>query len=510
MRESILLRKVAGVFTACRRGFGMAERSGGGSMSLASIAMGLCLLILPVLALLAALLFVPKGLLLLAAPALATTRDLKTILADIDAIETKYKGKPMPEDEGAKLEELYQEGKALQDEADRKKRRASLESFSREVPNPALPNVKIQGADDEEIATKAEKKQFKNRIAGYMGLGEFIANHTVMHEYAQKFRQMHGINIEIPALLKIKALGLKAGFIPLTKEMRDAIETKDLAVVGAGVIEPERLTDIVRDTENDQLNMRDVLNVSPTSAAVIQWVARLSYDRAAEIQSEGPTAATMALKPQADTEYAVRSTTVKTIAVWIPVTEQQLQDMPALVNLIQQDLLYDLRKEEEEQMVWGDNSDEELDGLERNISAVDAGSYTSLIDIIRRGVTQVRVSGYQPNAVAIHPEDWETIELERGSDGHYIWAIIRDTIGPRIWGMRVVETVAMDDPDTTNRLIIVGDFQRGATLYDRMAASIAIGWQDKQFIQNVRTIRAEERVAFAVRRPSAFRKISVS
>jgi len=433
------------------------------------------------------------------------TRDLKTILGDIDRIETEFKGKVMPEDKGQQLEALYTEGKALQDAADRQKRRTSLESFAREIPNPTLPDTTERGA------TKDEIKGAKNRISGYMRVGEFIANAPVMHEYAQKFRNMHGINIEIPSLLKIKSLGLMNGFVPLTKEMREAIETKDLAVVGDGVIEPQRLTDIVREVENDQLNLRDVLNVSPTSSALIQWVRRVGNpDRSAEIQSEGTTAATMAQKPQADAEYELVDTAVKTIAVWIPVTEQQLQDMPALINLIQQDLLWDLRKEEEEEIVWGDGTGVHLDGLDANITEANDGGYTSNIDIIRRAVTQVRVSGYQPNAVAIHPEDWETIELERGSDGHYIWAIIRDTLGPRIWGMRVVETVAMGDPDSANRLIIVGDFQRGATLFDRMAASIAVGWQDKQFIQNVRTIRAEERVAFAVRRPLAFRKITVS
>jgi HK97 family phage major capsid protein len=441
----------------------------------------------------------------LAITATATTRDLKTILGDIDRIEKEYEGKLMPQDKGDELERLYTEGKALQDSADRQKRRASLESFSREIIDPALPGGKDKPATSEEI------KGAKNRIAGYMRVGEFISNAPAMHEYAQKFKHMHGINIEIPSLLKIKSLRLSQGFIPLTKEMRDAIETKDLAVIGDGVIEPMRLADIVRDVENDQLSMRDVLNVSPTSAALIQWVARVgSPDRSAAIQSEGPTAATMAQKPQADAEYEVRETSVKTIAVWIPVTEQQLQDMPALINLIQQDLLWDLRKEEEEQMVWGDGTGLNLDGLDANITEADAGGYTSNIDLIRRSMTQIRVSGYQPTAVTLHPEDWEGIELEKGSDGHYIWAVIRDTLGPRIWGLRVVETVAMDDPDSTNRLIIVGDFQRGATLFDRMQASIAIGWQDKQFIQNLRTIRAEERVAFAVRRPDAFRKITVT
>lgn len=512
MKDSILLRKIGGVFTACRRGFGMklmgSSQSTGISPSLPFALALLCIPILIVLAALLALMPHAAGGLLLATAPVALTRDLKTIIGDIDRIEAEWKGKLMPQNVGEQLDGLYTEGKALQDADDRRKQRKKLEEFAREVPNPSLPAGKV---DPDEIENKVEKKGAKNRIVGYMRVGDYIANQEHVQKYLQHFKQIPNVNLEVPGLLKVKSAGMRQGFVPLTKEMRDAIESKDLAVVGDGVIEPMRLTDIVRDTENDVLTMRDLLNVSPTSASRLEWVARVGDpDRSAEIQSEGPTASTMAAKPQADAEYEKRSTEVKTIAVWIPVTEQQLQDMPALINLIQEDMLWDVRKEEEEQVVWGDATGDNLDGLDKNIAAADAGGYTSLIDLIRRAVTQVRVSGYAPNGVAIHPEDWETIELEKGSDGHYIWAIIRDELGPRIWSMRVAESIAMDDPDSTDRLVIVGDWRRGATLFDRMQASIAIGWINDFFIRNLRAIRAEERVALAVRRPDAFRKIVVS
>jgi hypothetical protein len=49
---------------------------------------------------------------------------------------------------------------------------------------------------------------------------------------------------------------------------------------------------------------------------------------------------------------------------------------------------------------------------------------------------------------------------------------------------------------------------RGATLWDRQQATVAVGWKDDDFIKNLRTIRAELRAAFAVRRPKAFIKIT--
>jgi hypothetical protein len=53
---------------------------------------------------------------------------------------------------------------------------------------------------------------------------------------------------------------------------------------------------------------------------------------------------------------------------------------------------------------------------------------------------------------------------------------------------------------------LVGDYQRGATLWDRERSSISVGFINDQFIRNQRTILAEARAAFGVRRPGAFRK----
>jgi HK97 family phage major capsid protein len=79
----------------------------------------------------------------------------------------------------------------------------------------------------------------------------------------------------------------------------------------------------------------------------------------------------------------------------------------------------------------------------------------------------------------------------------------------RIWGATVVETVGVEDfagNATEERVVIVGDGRRGATLYDREQSSVSVGWINDQFIRNQRTILAEGRWAFGIPRPLAFRK----
>jgi HK97 family phage major capsid protein len=440
--------------------------------------------------------------------------DLDKIIKDAEAIEAKYAGQPMPEAEGAKLAQLYQEGEALStainEESVRQKtmeRMKRAQTYLGEVPNPTLPAV--------------ESKSDESPVAGYITPGNFVALSEEFQKWNRNgrgFKSGQGISIEMNGGLVASKRSPNGGLIALSpaeakavNELSSRMERKDLAVVGELVIAPNRVDKFVQDTRPDMLTLRDVLTVSPTSSPLIQYVAEVSYTEAADIQSEGPTAATMELKPESDIEYEVRDATVRTIATTIPVTEQQLSDMPALVNRINTRLLHDVRKKEEQLCGYGTGTAPEFAGFFDTDSGVEAASDEvgdTLIDKIRRAQTDIMTAGYSPTFVWIHPIDWEGIELLKGSDGDfYIWAVIRDVLGPRIWSMRVVQGVGTKKSGANTRNVLIGD-TTGATLYDREQANIAVGWVDDNFARNLRTIRAEERVVLCVEAPAAFRKIN--
>lgn len=434
-------------------------------------------------------------------------KKLTTLLTDLEKIQNEYKGKNMPPEVGERFDALATEAKSLQDEADLEKKSAereqqvkSFQRFAAEVPDPMLPDV-----PEPEV-------KLNNRIEGYVTPGQLFAISPMLQNYVRKRLKGESLPVEMKNLLPIR--GLPNGLIPLSKpeveQYKAAVdkfyETKDVTdvipVIGTDVIAPSRVDRFVQDTRPDMLTLRDILNVSPTSSPVIDYIAEVSYSRSAGIVSEG------AVKPQAAVEYEKRRANVVTIAVWIPVTEQQLADAPALINRINNRLLWDVKQAEEQEIGYGDGTGEHFTGLfdaGTGIDAMRTEAGDTLIDIARRGVTDVLTSGYNPNGFWVHPENWEEIELAKGSDGHYIWAIIRDTIGPRLWGLRVVQGTGTRIEGGTTTNMAVGDFQAGATLYDRQQASISIGWINEQFIENMRTIRAEERAAFAVEAPAAFR-----
>lgn len=426
------------------------------------------------------------------------------LVKHVSKVLDEHKGKPMPQNVADDLDAKAQEAEALWAEIEPELKRYETAARIRErgnqlnriagtVPDPALP------ADDDE--GKSERRE---RIAGYLSLGEAVVSSPEFKRFIES--GMPRANVLILKVDQIK--GGRRGapaFLPLTKAQREEWETKAEPVLGVGVIEPDRIDDFVRVTEHDQLMLRDVLNVSSTTSDSVTYTRLVSYTRAAAAVAKGEA------KPEAAMELDTVTEAVRTHPVWIPVHNNDLADYPRLANIIDTELIYDLRKYEEEQVLYGDGTGENFLGIIENPAVQPARTEANdtLIDIIRRAITDVRRSGYTPNAVVIDPLDWEEIELEKGTDNRYVWAVIRDTLGPRIWSLRVVETVSAEANEgntTERRNLVVGDFVRGATLWVREAANISVGWINDQFIRNRRTILAEQRAAFGVKRPGAFRK----
>lgn len=518
--SAIVLRKVAGRAEAFFQGSTHAA-GGANAVALNEVLPGtgfLALAVIGLLAIVAVLAFMSGSVLegvalATAAPAL---RDLKTVLAELKSVQDANRGKVMSESDAAKFDALAKEAKAIQDEFDREaqltglaKAADDMEKKRREVAGGAMipgDGVHRDGVDE----VKAEP------IAGYMTLGDYVTAQKSLDEFNAMGRpEIRHVLAKLAGLARARTMFAKSSdpsrhVVPVTvaeyKAMRQAAQsargTKAVPTLGDQVIEPTRLADMVRVDEHETLRIRDVLNIGRTNSNAVEYMRLTGYTRAAAATAHG------AQKPEAALTMDVQTAIVRTIAAWIPVNNQQLEDMPALAGIINTELLYDLDRHVEELVTYGDGVGQNFEGIVTNASVLtgreEAGD--TLIDRIRRMITDVRRDGYMPNGVLIDPLDWESIVLTKGSDNHYIWIVVTDENGSRIWGINVVESTAATDVLTGARNVIVGDWMRGATLWDRMDSTIAVGWQNDQFIRNQRTILAELRAAFAVRRPRAFRK----
>ncbi|MGZ0843134.1 phage major capsid protein, partial [Klebsiella pneumoniae subsp. pneumoniae] len=101
--------------------------------------------------------------------------------------------------------------------------------------------------------------------------------------------------------------------------------------------------------------------------------------------------------------------------------------------------------------------------------------------------------------IVLHPTDWARIELLKDGEFRYLFANVMQMAGPQLWGRPVVDTQSMDEDE-----FLVGAFRMAATIYDRMDPEVVASSEDRDnFIKNMITVRAEERLALAVKRGAA-------
>lgn len=212
------------------------------------------------------------------------------------------------------------------------------------------------------------------------------------------------------------------------------------------------------------------------------------------------------LKPQSSLRFQPQQAPVRTIAHWEAAHRNVIMDVPQLQATINNELLYGLALQEDYQLLRGDGNVENLKGI---LNHEGIQIYTALdnelkSDSLRKASTLAMLANYPPNGYVLHPNDWEDIEIQKGSgDGQYmLFTNIAIGVNAQVWRQPVVETAAMSEGTFLN-----GAFGAGAQVYDRMRASIRIAEQHADFfVRNAVVILCEERIALAVKRPEAFVK----
>jgi HK97 family phage major capsid protein len=275
--------------------------------------------------------------------------------------------------------------------------------------------------------------------------------------------------------------------------------------VGDAIV-PHRLPGIVSAPDR-VLTIRDLISQSATTSNAIEYVEERGFQNSAAAVAENPVSA----KPKSDISFELKTTTVKTLAHIFKVSKQALDDVPALQGYIDNRGRYGLKSVEENQLLFGDGTGNNLLGLWPQATLFDQTSLSrpttdTPIDTLRRSMLQARLAEYRATGLVLHPEDWAEIELQKtegaGADGRYIWSNPRALAAPGLWGLPVVDTMAMPKGQ-----FMAGAFAIAATVFDRQQATVEIANQNEDdFVKNLLTIRIEERLALAVFRPESFVK----
>jgi HK97 family phage major capsid protein len=414
---------------------------------------------------------------------------LRKLAGELETAQRKMNEGGLNEAEGKDFTAKAQEALEIQKQIDTYNLASGVVAKSRESGAPVMPASKREQAEENGHET-----------VGYVTPGEAFVRSDAYRKFIEA--GMPEQNIRIAG-----SRDMVKGYMPVTREEKaawDAMDRKTVPTFAAGVIEPTRLAGINLSVQDDELNLLSVITQGSTGSNAVEYL-RLAYTRAADAVAAGDE------KPEAAAAYTLETATVRTHAVTIPVTEQMLADAPSLITAVNGRLMYDLNKLLEEQILYGAGSGQDFAGIlnDSDVEAAPAGD--TVIDQIRRAMAQIRKSGFRPNAVVMDPVDAAELVLTKGTDDHYLYQVFpTQDGGTMVWGIRIVESASMEETALASfpeRNILIGDFARGATLWNRSAISLAVGYVDDDFRRNKRTIRAERRAAFAVTEPLAFRKI---
>lgn len=257
----------------------------------------------------------------------------------------------------------------------------------------------------------------------------------------------------------------------------------------------DRETEIVS-LPRRRMTIRALLNQGRTGSNLIEYAKQTTRTNNAAVVTEG------AQKPESNLVWTRAETAVRTIAHWINVSRQALDDAAQLQTEIDGELRYGLDLVEEAEILAGSGVGQHLSGLITNATAYSAAftpSAAQMIDMLRLAMLQASLTEFPADGMVLHPTDWARIELLKDGEDRYLWSNPRSLSGPTLWGLPIVDTQAI-----TVDKFLVGAFKMAATIYDRMDAEVAVSSENSDnFIKNMYTVRAEKRLALAVKRPLA-------
>lgn len=274
--------------------------------------------------------------------------------------------------------------------------------------------------------------------------------------------------------------------------------TNDALGSAGDLVQRERVGGIIAAPDR-RLTVRDLLTPGTTGSNALEYVRETGFVNNSAVVAEG------ALKPQSDIKFDLLTTPVVTIAHWVQASKQILDDAAQLRSYIDGRLRFGLQFVEEAQLLKGSGTGGNLQGI-YTVATPYAAPFVlagaTMIDNLRLGLLQAALAEYPATGMVLNPMDWARIELTKTSEGAYLFANPTTMAGPRLWGLPVVETQAMNVDEW-----LAGAFKLGAQIFDREDAAIEVSTEDRDnFIRNLVTIRAEERLGLAIYRPESFIK----
>jgi HK97 family phage major capsid protein len=204
-------------------------------------------------------------------------------------------------------------------------------------------------------------------------------------------------------------------------------------------------------------------------------------------------------KTQLDVQYKEQRAKVNKIGVHMKVTTEMLEDAGYLFSYIQSNGVKRVETVIENQLFNGSGTDPQLIGLIGKATAFTGASMAGKVeaatnwDVIHGIIAQVKAANGQVNGVFVETGQYHVMLSEKDGDKQYILpaGVTFDAQGGlNAWGVRIIPTNAL----TGTSADFVGGDLSVVNVRLRTGIQVAIGEAGDDFIDNLKTVRIEQRL----------------
>lgn len=211
--------------------------------------------------------------------------------------------------------------------------------------------------------------------------------------------------------------------------------------------------------------------------------------------------------PESTAKWQWYNKDLRKIGDTLPVTEEFLEDEQQAAAELEMFLDINVNTVVDTQLVNGDNTGQNLEGLITSApaytaaaSGITAANLKDLCVKVKNDITRTRGSKYRPDILVVSSLVMEDLVLAKDANNNYIFDESTGTVA----GLAVVIDENMPDNQ-----IIVGD-RRYARIYEKSGVVISRGLVGTQFTEDEMTIKARKRMLLLVRTvdKTGFRKVA--
>jgi HK97 family phage major capsid protein len=247
-----------------------------------------------------------------------------------------------------------------------------------------------------------------------------------------------------------------------------------------------------------KVHMRSLLPVGTISTGLFTFPQETGGEGDAAPQTQGSA------KAQIDFDITMADAPAQYIAGFVRISRQMLDDVPAMTSFLQSRLLEKYLLAEDAQLLSGNGSAPNLQGI-LGVASAATGAATVDVEQLVQAIAQIDAANYTANGILINPSDWANIVNTKNTNAAYSLpasTVVTTDGNLSIAGIPVFKSTAIA-ADT----FLVGDWAMGAQIMQNQGISVQFSEMDSDnFQKNLITVRVEARIAFPIYYAGAYVK----